>query len=85
MLYSLTKKERKAVNDAMEYGCMLGLTFLIYIGGFALRVFIGICIAFVLCMVCDWANLDVDPTMLWTIVIALAGVSILFPSREGKE
>lgn len=85
MLQTLTKKERKAMNDALEYGCMLGLTLLIYIGWFALRVFIGICIAFVLSMVCDWANLDVDPTMLWTIVIALAGASILFPSGEGKE
>lgn len=85
MFHPLTKKERKAMNDALEYGCMLGLTFLIYIGWFALRVLIGICIAFVLCKVCDWANLDVDATMLWTIVIALAGASILFPSGESKE
>lgn len=73
------------MSDAMDYGCMLGLTLLIYMGWFAIRVLIGICIAFILCTVCDWTNLDVDQTLLRTIVIALAGVSVLFPSKKDKN
>lgn len=85
MLYPLTKKERKAMNDAMEYGCALGLTLLVYAGWFALRVAISICMAFVLCTVCDWLDLDVDQIILRTVVIALGGVSILFPTGKNKD
>lgn len=85
MLYPLTKKEMKAMNDAMEYGCALGLTLLVYIGWFALRVLISICMAFVLCAVCDWLALDVDKIILRTVIIALGSVSILFPTGKSKD
>lgn len=73
------------MNDAWDYGVTIGLTILIYIGWFALRIALGICIAFVLCTVCDWFDLDVDHTLLNTIVIGLAGISILFPTGKKED
>lgn len=85
MLFSLTKKERKAMSDVLDFGCAIMLVVLIYIGWFALRVAIGVLIAFVLIKLCGWIDLSIDETMMNTVVIGLAGVSMLFPTSKEKD